>query len=62
MFNLKIKNTKDCNENIIHYGNSSYIHNVKWEDFIRKYNSHIETSVSIYENKDDYDLFKNLEH
>lgn len=61
MFNLKIKNTKDCNENIIHYGNSSYIHNVKWVDFIRKYNSHIETAVSIYENKDDYDLFKNLE-
>mgnify|MGYP003670594063 CR=1 FL=1 len=59
MFNLKIKETKECNGTTINISNEpSFIKTVKWEEFINKkdYNFYIEKAISIRDNKDLYEL------
>lgn len=57
MFNRKSDNGIKCNTgSIIHYGHSSYIHMVKWEDFINNIDVHVAISEEIRDNIDDYDI------
>ncbi len=59
MFNEKEKLIKeDCDYKTVYLGYPSYIHTVKWIDFIDDVNEHIETAVSINANIDNYDIVK----
>jgi hypothetical protein len=63
MFNRKEKDTKPCNGNILHYGRFSYIHCVKWDDFIKNTNSmdaHLKLAYEICDKKDDYVIRKSV--
>jgi hypothetical protein len=61
MFNVKNPETRDCNGNTIYSGYSSYIHSVKWEDFVKDgINKYIKIAVDIYKNRDNYEIRKNL--
>lgn len=61
MFNILEPNTSDCNGNTLYHGYSSYIETVKWVDFIGNYKKYINTAVSISEDKENYDIKKELE-
>lgn len=57
MFNKKLDNGTKCDSgSIIHYGFASYIHMVKWCDFIGNINEHIAISEYLKDNIDDFDL------
>jgi len=61
MFNVKNPETCHCNGKIIYSGYSSYIHSVKWEDFVKDgMNKYIDIAVSIYNKRNDYEIRKNL--
>jgi len=60
MFNIKNPETRDCNGNIIYTGYSSYIHSVKWNDFINNMNKYIEIAVNNYKNRDNYEIRKKI--
>ena len=61
MFNTKVPNTKECNGSTIYYGYPSYIHSVKWEDVVANgLNKYIEIALSIFKNRDKYDIKKSL--
>lgn len=61
MFNLKGSVGTNCQEgSTIFYGNHSYIHLVKWIDFIEEPNKHIDKSISLNENIDNYNISKNI--
>ena len=60
MFNLKNPETKDCNGNKIYYGYSSYIHTVKWDNFIANISKWIDVAMEIWKNRDNYDIRKNV--
>ncbi len=60
MFNLKNPATRQCNGQTIHEGNYSYIHCVKWEDFIGNMDKYINTAMQVKENQDDYDITKQV--
>lgn len=60
MFNRKVNNTRLCNGLVVHEGDFSYIHAVKWEDFKKDINSHIDIALRINSNKSDYSITKNL--
>lgn len=59
MFNERSPNTQTCHDHSqIHYGQPSYIHWVKWTDFVADINSHIMTACDINDSIDDYILRK----
>lgn len=63
MFNRKEKDTKPCNGNILHYGHFSYIHCVKWEDFIKDSKSidvYLNMAYLICDKKDEYIIRKTV--
>ena len=60
MFNIKSPQTHPCNGNTIYTGYSSYINSVKWDDFINNINSHIDISVEIWRNRNDYNIKKSI--
>jgi len=60
MFNIKNPDTKDCNGNTIYYGESSYIHTVKWDDFIVDINHYLDIATGINGNIDNYNIVKTI--
>jgi len=64
MFNRKSPKTFNCQSGrcgFIHTGNDhSYIHPVKWEDFIPAINWHIDHAIRINENIEDYEIEKQI--
>ncbi len=61
MFNRNNKNTKRCEQcgGYHHIGDDhSYVHPVKWYDFIRDMNSYIDYAYNLNDNIQDYDLRK----
>ena len=62
MFNVKNPDTRHCNGSTIYQGNSSYIKSVKWADFKVNYKGYVDIAVSISENKEDYEIKKELEN
>lgn len=63
MFNRKEKDTKPCNGNTLHYGHFSYIHCVKWDDFIKESKSidvHLNIAYEICNKKDEYIIRKTV--
>lgn len=63
MFNRKHPKTMRCASSVCgrepHTGNDhSYIHPVKWDDFISNINTYINIATEINENIDDYNLEK----
>ena len=61
MFNIKNPNRNLCNGYYVYSGDYSYIKNVKWNDFINNPNYHIEHSIQIRNNKNDYNVTVNLD-
>ncbi|WP_423808296.1 TIR domain-containing protein (plasmid) [Photobacterium damselae] len=63
MFNIKKPTFSDCSEHdagTIFLGESSYIKSVKWIDFINNINSYLDMAVAIRDNKENYDIVKNI--
>lgn len=64
MFNRKIPKRYECPENATidkpHAGGHSYIHCVRWSDFIQAHNHHIGIAENLKENICDYNIVKNL--
>ncbi len=60
MFNIKNPETRKCNGTTIYSGNHSYVHSVKWEDFIEDIDKYIKIAVDIYKERDKYEIKKNL--
>jgi len=60
MFNVKIPQTHTCNGHTIYTGYSSYIHSVKWDDFINNINHYIDITVEIWKNRNDYNIRKSV--
>jgi hypothetical protein len=63
MFNRKTPNIFNCQNHpasgAVHKGNDhSYIHPVKWDDFIANINWYIALATQINENLDDYNIVK----
>lgn len=63
MFNRKVPKTTICanhpNGGAVHTGNDhSYIHPVKWANFVADVNSHLAIATQINENLDDYEIVK----
>ena len=63
MFNHKNReaNGKDCNGTKIYTGAISYIHSVKWQDFINDINSNLDFAIAAKENINDYELVKTIQ-
>ena len=61
MFNRSEPDTYECNGATVHRSYSSYIYSVKWEEFKKDYKNYIDTSVTLFEDKDSYDIKKELE-
>lgn len=63
MFNIKKPTFSDCSEHdadTIFLGESSYIKSVKWIDFINNVNSYLDVAVAIRDNKENYNIVKNI--
>jgi len=60
MFNIKNPDTYKCNGQTIYKGRSSYIYSVKWKDFICDIDKYIEIALEIWENKDSYEIVKQI--
>ena len=61
MFNRSEKNHTFCNAcfGYHHHGdNHSYVHPVKWHDFISRYENYIDHAITLRENLDDFELTK----
>lgn len=62
MFNTKIPEYDDCSNHAsnskVYLGQPSYIHSVKWDDFILNTEKYIDLAISINENIDNYDITK----
>ena len=61
MFNIKKPTYSNCSEhpsNTVYKGYSSYIHSVKWSDFVEDTDKFLDTAEKIRDNKDDYDMTK----
>ena len=61
MFNKKNKNQQICNQcgYYHHFGSDhSYIHQVKWLDFISNYNLYIDHTLNLRENLDHFEITK----
>ncbi len=61
MFNRREAQTRICNHGIIHtHEDPSYIHLVKWSDFINNVNLHINRALQIKEGVTNYDVTKEI--
>jgi hypothetical protein len=65
MFNRKMPNTTNCSAHlqsgIIHTGSDhSYIHPVRWDNFVADVNGYINLALQIKENINDYEISKSL--
>lgn len=60
MFNIKQPETRECNGSTIYHGYSSYIHSVKWVDFINNIDTYIDIAVQIRDNRDNYNIRKSV--
>ncbi|RZJ36609.1 MAG: hypothetical protein EOO51_00390 [Flavobacterium sp.] len=61
MFNKKEKETRQCSTGrTVHYGEFSYIKSVKWEDFKINPNYYLNKAIELRDNKDQYNLTKNI--
>ena len=61
MFNIKNPNTKMCDDkSTIFYGDYSYISVIKWDEFIKNPESHIQKAYDIQKNIDNYDITKEV--
>jgi len=60
MFNLENPDFLLCNGRKIYSGYNSYIHSVKWEDFIEDIDKYIKIAVDIYKERDLYNIKKIL--
>lgn len=60
MFNIKQPSTRICNGSTIYEGYSSYIYSVKWDNFITNINTDIGIAIRIWEEKDKYNIRKNV--
>lgn len=60
MFNIKRPSTRICNGSTIYEGFYSYIHTVKWDDFINGINTYIDIAIRIWEEKDKYNIRNNV--
>ncbi|WP_456309911.1 TIR domain-containing protein [Serratia proteamaculans] len=62
MFNIKEPEYTDCSNHTgtskVYSGNSSYIHSVKWSDFINNPSSYVDKSVKISEEIESYNISK----
>ena len=58
MFNQINKTTQECSTNTVYTGYSSYIHSVKWDDFIKDINKYIDIAVEINDKISDYKISK----
>lgn len=61
MFNRVEKNHQSCNScfGYHHFGdNHSYIHPVKWSDFMSDHNKYIEHALALRDNLDEFDIVK----
>ncbi len=64
MFNIKNPNTRECNcgcSNVCFDNHPSYIYTVVWKDFISNYKRYIDVAVSLFDNRDRYNISKELE-
>lgn len=61
MFNKKVPKKSQCNNNdIVYYGNSSYIYVAKWDDFTKNMNKYIDKAYEIRNNIEDYKIVKDI--
>lgn len=62
MFNIKQPEFSDCQYHINkpHKGYSSYIHSVKWGDFITNINHYIGIAIEIWKCRNDYNIRKSV--
>lgn len=58
MFNKKNKTLKECSSKTVYTGYSSYIHTVKWDDFIEDINKYIDIAIDINNKMGEYDIYK----
>ena len=61
MFNIKEPTFNDCSNhpsNTVYLGHSSYIHSVKWCDFVEDIETYLKIAEDIRDNIDEYDLTK----
>lgn len=61
MFNMKYPTESECNGLKIHHGEFSFIKTVKWEEFKSYPNLYLDKSIEIRENKDAYEIKKNVD-
>lgn len=60
MFNIIEPEYKNCPNKTVFVGDESYIQSVKWVDFMKDPNFHIEKSLQIKNNWDKYDIVKQV--
>ncbi len=61
MFNQYAKTDKDCQKGKgVYLGWPSYIHMVRWENFINKINYWVEKAEELQNNKENYDIKVNM--
>ena len=62
MFNHKKKeeSIRECNGTKIYEGRPSFIHSVKWEQFVKNINTYINIALEIRQNIDQYELIKTV--
>jgi hypothetical protein len=60
MFNKKNPETYACNGSTIYTGYYSYVYLVKWDNFINNINQYIEISLTIWRNRNDYNIKKTI--
>lgn len=63
MFNVKRPTYTDCTHHVgnrPYSGDSSYIHSVKWKDFVGSVNYYVDKAVSIRQRINEYDVVKSV--
>jgi hypothetical protein len=60
MFNISSPDTRDCNGNVIYHGYSSYIHSIKWDDFISNIDGGINIALAIWQKRGEYVIVKSV--
>jgi hypothetical protein len=61
MFNMKDPTESECGGLIIHYGEFSFIKTVKWSEFKSLPNVYLDKAIEIRNNKDLYEIKKNID-